>query len=234
MKHRIHPISALLHIILALLGTVATAQVPDGSRDTANTSRVQAERILDGYFAAMNTHDFSQVPFTPEVVFRGSLHTEPIRGDSAVRTFLVAVGKGARNVRLEWRVIDGDRACANYEYQSNAGFVVPAVTCFRFEAGRIAELRAFFDPRPFLTPGPQGKDASGSDEDVAGNPHHRIVPLTAGGMQRFLKEGFEVISGNPAEPGVPFVIRIYNTENQVVPPHWHPEDEHVTVIKGIW
>jgi SnoaL-like domain len=129
---------------------------------------VQAERILDGYFAAMNTHDFSQVPFTPEVVFRGSLHTEPIRGDSAVHTFLVAVGKGARNVRLEWRVIDGDRACAHYEYQSNAGFVVPAVTCFRFEGGRIAELRAFFDPRPFLTPGPQEKEAGGSDEHVAG------------------------------------------------------------------
>jgi hypothetical protein len=81
---------------------------------------------------------------------------------------------------------------------------------------------------------PQGKDAGGSDEHVAGNPHHRIVPLTAGGMQKFLKQGFEVISGNPAEPGVPFVIRIYNTENQVVPPHWHPEDEHVKVIKGIW
>jgi hypothetical protein len=91
--HRIHPISALLYIILALLGMVTTAQVQDGSQDTVNTPRVQAERILDSYFAAMNSHDFSHVPFTREVVFRGSLHTEPINGDSAARAFLVAVGE---------------------------------------------------------------------------------------------------------------------------------------------
>jgi Predicted hydrolases or acyltransferases (alpha/beta hydrolase superfamily) len=163
MKHRTRLISAFVYIILALLGTVATGQGPNGPKDTGTTSRLQAEHTLDSYFAAMNSHDFSQVPFTREVVFRGSLHTEPVRGDSAVRAFLVAVGKGARNVQLEWRVIDGDRACAQYEYQSNAGFAVPAVTCFRFEAGRIAEERAFFDPRPFLTPRVQGNDRSVKD-----------------------------------------------------------------------
>ncbi len=138
--------------VLAGSVTVASAQAPNGSRNTSNTSRAQAERALDSYFAAMRSHDFSQVPFTAAVVFRGSLHTDPVRGDSAVRTFLVAVAKGARSVRLQWRVIDGERACAHYEYETNAGVVVPAVTCFRFEAGRIAEERAFFDPRPFLTP----------------------------------------------------------------------------------
>jgi pimeloyl-ACP methyl ester carboxylesterase len=163
MKHRIRLISGLVYIILALLGTVATGQGPNGSKDTGTTSRLQAEHILDSYFAAMNSHDFSQVLFTREVVFRGSLHTEHIRGDSAVRAFLVAVGKGARNVQLEWRVIDGDRACAHSEHQSNAGAVVPALTCFRFEAGRIAEERAFFDPRPFLTRRVQGNDTSVKD-----------------------------------------------------------------------
>ena len=139
---------------------VANAQVPNGPRNPTNTSRAQAEHALDSYFAAMHSQDFSQVPFTREVVFRGSLHTAPVRGDSAVRAFLVAVAKGARSVRLEWRVIDGERACAHYEYESNAGAVVPAVTCFRFEGRRIAEERAFFDPRPFLTPQRSGSDTS--------------------------------------------------------------------------
>ncbi len=158
----------MLHLVLLALELVASppivasAQVPTGRRDTSNTTRAQAERALDSYFAALHSHDFSHVPFTREAVFRGSLHTEPIRGDSAVRAFLVAVGKGARSVRPEWRVVDGERACAHYEYESNAGAVVPVVACFRFQAARIAEMRAFFDPRPLLPPCPPAKDTSKS------------------------------------------------------------------------
>jgi len=157
----------MLRVVLIALEVVAwsvaaTAQLPNGARPTANTTRAQAERTLDSYFAALHSHDFSHVPFTREAVFRGSLHTEPIRGDSAVRAFLVAVSKGARSVRLKWRVIDGERGCAHYEYETNAGAVVPAVTCFHFDAGRIAEERAFFDPRPFLPPCPSAQDTSKS------------------------------------------------------------------------
>ncbi len=147
--------------LFAALAMVVTAQVMNELRDTMSTSRAQAEGILDSYFAAMKSQDFSNVPFTPDAVFVGSLHTEPIKGDSAVRTFLVAVAKGASSVQPKWCVIDSDRACVHYEYQMNAGAVVPVVACFRFKAGRIAEERAFFDPRPFLTPRPSGNDGSG-------------------------------------------------------------------------
>ena len=40
-----------------------------------------------------------------------------------------------------------------------------------------------------------------------------------------------VVSGNPAEAG-PFVIRLKFPAGHKVPPHWHPTDEHVTVISG--
>jgi hypothetical protein len=146
-------ITPLFALGLVASPIVATAQVPK-ARGIAHTSRPQAERALDSYFAAMHSHDFSQVPFTREVVFRGSLHTEPICGDSAGRAFLVAVSKGARSAQLEWRVIDGERACVHYLYESTVGAVVPVVLCFRFEAGRIAEERAFFDPRPLLAQRP--------------------------------------------------------------------------------
>ncbi len=151
----------LLTLCLVALPMIASPQAPNGPRNAPNTSRAQAERALDSYFAAMQSHDFSQVPFTREAVFRGSVHTEPIRGDSAVRAFLVAVANGARSVQPLWRVVDGERACAHYEYHRTDGVVVPVVACFRFDAGRIAEERAFFDPRPFLTPAPSsGKDTS--------------------------------------------------------------------------
>src|SRR5213592_4840758 len=40
-----------------------------------------------------------------------------------------------------------------------------------------------------------------------------------------------VLSGDPEKSG-PFVIRIRQPAGSKIPPHWHPKDEHVTVIKG--
>ena len=58
----------------------------------------------------------------------------------------------------------------------------------------------------------------------AAHPQHMVVPLAS-------KEDGR-ISGDPDKPGAAFVIRIYNDANAIVPPHWHPEDEHIVVIKG--
>jgi hypothetical protein len=78
---------------------------------------------------------------------------------------------------------------------------------------------------------PQTANRQGTSE-----AHHTIVPLKQEGLDWLLKNldrGFEVVSGDPDKAGAPFVIRIQNVENQVVPPHWHLEDEHLTV-KGTW
>ena len=58
-------------------------------------------------------------------------------------------------------------------------------------------------------------------------PQHMIVPLSAMSLDG-------VVSGDPSKPGAPFVIRIQNDANFIVPPHWHPEDEHIVVVKGTW
>ena len=53
---------------------------------------------------------------------------------------------------------------------------------------------------------------------------HVVVPLAA------KKDG--QISGDPDKPGAPFVVRLQSDPNAIVSPHWHPEDEHIVVIKG--
>ena len=40
-----------------------------------------------------------------------------------------------------------------------------------------------------------------------------------------------VLTGDPSKP-VPYVIRAKLPDGYKVPPHWHPADENVTVIKG--
>ena len=41
-----------------------------------------------------------------------------------------------------------------------------------------------------------------------------------------------MLSGNPIKEGEPFVLRVKFVAGSKVPPHWHPSDEHLTVIKG--
>jgi len=42
---------------------------------------------------------------------------------------------------------------------------------------------------------------------------------------------FAVLEGDPAKPG-PFVVRVKFPDGYKVMPHWHPTDEHVTVLSG--
>src|SRR6266581_5270326 len=58
-------------------------------------------------------------------------------------------------------------------------------------------------------------------------PHHKIVPLTAMSFDGR-------VSGDPEKAGAQYVIRIPNDANQIVLPHWHPEDENIVVVKGTW
>jgi hypothetical protein len=72
-----------------------------------------------------------------------------------------------------------------------------------------------------------GQTAGKPEEDA--KPHHTVIPLTTcnrGG----------VVSGDPNKPGAAFVIRIAHQANQVIVPHFHPEDEHIVVVKerGTW
>ncbi len=43
---------------------------------------------------------------------------------------------------------------------------------------------------------------------------------------------FAVVSGDPTKAG-PFVIRLKFPAGYKVAPHWHPNDEHVTVLSGM-
>jgi quercetin dioxygenase-like cupin family protein len=64
-------------------------------------------------------------------------------------------------------------------------------------------------------------------------PDYMIV--TAADVQwKPLRPGAEivVISGDPEKPGSPFVIRFRYHGKSRIPPHWHPVDEHLTVLSG--
>jgi len=76
-----------------------------------------------------------------------------------------------------------------------------------------------------------------ADKSSAG-AHH--VMLTPGeikwGPFPALGPGIQlaILSGDPFKPGSPFIFRLEMPGGTKVPAHWHPVDEHVTVISGIF
>ena len=67
---------------------------------------------------------------------------------------------------------------------------------------------------------------------LAAAQSHIITPAQL--VWRSLIPGTEmaIVSGDPSKPGL-YVLRIRTQAADVrVPPHWHPTDEHITVLSG--
>jgi quercetin dioxygenase-like cupin family protein len=47
-----------------------------------------------------------------------------------------------------------------------------------------------------------------------------------------MRSQFAVVEGDPSKAGSSFVVRIKAPDGEKVPPHWHPTDEHLTVLQG--
>jgi quercetin dioxygenase-like cupin family protein len=54
----------------------------------------------------------------------------------------------------------------------------------------------------------------------------RIIPI------KVMSQDVEVLYGDPEKVGEPFVIRIRELPGGIIPPHRHPVDENITVVKG--
>lgn len=80
--------------------------------------------------------------------------------------------------------------------------------------------------------GAQAADEKGHDSDK-GHVMLRPDDLKWGPGPAALPAGakFAVLAGDPHKTG-PFVIRAKLPDGYKVPPHWHPTDENVTVLKG--
>ena len=64
-------------------------------------------------------------------------------------------------------------------------------------------------------------------------PPHSVI--AADDIQwKQLRPGAEiaVVSGDPDKEGSPFVLRFRYRGKARIPPHWHPGDEHLTILSG--
>lgn len=74
---------------------------------------------------------------------------------------------------------------------------------------------------------------------VSDESGHVLVPadeIRWGPASPKLPPGAEIVvlKGSPSLPGSQYVFRAKLPDGYSVPPHWHPEDENVTVLKGLF
>ena len=55
---------------------------------------------------------------------------------------------------------------------------------------------------------------------------YRIIPI------KDMSQDVEILYGDPEKVGEPFVMRIRELPGGIIPPHRHPVDENITVVKG--
>lgn len=79
------------------------------------------------------------------------------------------------------------------------------------------------------------RSLAGDNESPAGARHVMLTPAEIKWAPfPALGPGIQIatLSGDPFKAGSPFVFRLEMPDGAKVPPHWHPVDEHLTVISG--
>jgi quercetin dioxygenase-like cupin family protein len=79
-----------------------------------------------------------------------------------------------------------------------------------------------------------GNTASAVPASSPSTHDHHATHVVYGPAPDALPPGAEmaVLQGDPSAPGELFTIRLRLPNGYILPPHWHPTDENVTVIKG--
>ena len=104
------------------------------------------------YFEGLATGDVSRIPLGDDVSFVGPMVPVPVQGEAEVRELLSNIAAGFKKMVAERILVDGEYACAPFEFEVTDDSVPPiaGVDCFRVESGRIVEIQPFYDPRPLL------------------------------------------------------------------------------------
>ena len=108
--------------------------------------------VLDQYLKMFQTMSADDLPLTNDVTFDGTLLQQQVSGRQAVVSFLNTtiprLGFISVSVRQKFETSTG--ACAEMVFEYKERGSLEYAHCLEIEDGRIAAIRLYFDPRPFL------------------------------------------------------------------------------------
>jgi len=134
--------------LLAAWAGLAMSSCSKTAEQSIERQRDSIAALLDAYVNGYKTGDYTKVRFAADVTFEGPLTNGKIVGKPTLQKFLSNVR--AKDVRVKRQIIDDEVACVLAEFETTEGIIVPFCEFFRIKDGEIAEIRPYFDPRPFM------------------------------------------------------------------------------------
>jgi limonene-1,2-epoxide hydrolase len=105
-------------------------------------------KVVEAFLNCLKNKDLSQAPLSDDLYF-----TEPLmgegRGAEALKAFVSGFFPALDDLRVLQHVSEGDYVATRWEVDGVFG-TIPVFELFRVSGGKIAEFRAFYDPRPIL------------------------------------------------------------------------------------
>jgi hypothetical protein len=114
------------------------------------TNRSEIKSLVDQYFSALLTDDVSNLPLTDDVEMKGTMQSEPVRGEADVRSHLEQVAPFMQNERYSRLIIEGDSAAALNEFDGVNGVKGKGTIYFDMKDGKIHRIESVLDTRPFF------------------------------------------------------------------------------------
>src|SRR5205814_1104043 len=109
------------------------------------------------YLDGLGAKNLSAVPFAEDVSFESPLSPKII-GAKPLIELLTGMFPAIKGVTVKRFVVEAPHVVAVFDFHTTFG-TIPVCDVFRVEAGRLKEIRPFYDPRPITHP--------------ALNPHHK-------------------------------------------------------------
>ena len=107
----------------------------------------------ESYVLGLKNKDLSRIPLAEEVVFKGPLNADEIRGAAALREFLADILPIVKDARIHRSFAEGEHVCVLWELETTQpAAVIPICEYFRVVDGKLKEVRPYYDPRPITDP----------------------------------------------------------------------------------
>jgi hypothetical protein len=103
----------------------------------------------NAFLDALIARDISRAPLAEDVSYQSPLTGDPVQGRDRVSRFLGIYLPVITDVRLKRHIADGDHVASIVQADTTFG-PIALVYVFSIEAGQIAEIQGFYDPRGFL------------------------------------------------------------------------------------
>lgn len=119
--------------------------------------------IIKAYFSAFETHDFSEVKFSPKIEFLSPISGNTFKGPEEVTRFVSGVSTRVTEVNILSTTIDEPTASGVWQMKTTKGTLYTLNNFFRLDEYGIAYVWPMFDPKAVMA------DPDGLIEWLTGN-----------------------------------------------------------------